>query len=342
MAESPHLTDKQLTTVREILDRVRAELATLAGDDQNTLHHARRHLMKRLEFDERGRPGDRKDLKLTLMAKQQGKCAICREQLPTKGSELDRKDAVLGYIEGTVDSSTMTATGRHRRQRTSARVLHKPLKRRRNLDSLLGVSMFNESSAIHRTRQERLSEQALALYRLLNDLPQNPAVTDTLDYILGAFYGLYRADASEFKDRSTAYVPEYHAHLANYAINLAEGKGMDSVWTAGFFFNSGIQRLAAAFDRVPKMLGADSKKRMGSVRKPTTAKERMTAVNPVPHRLWEKVYDEVNEFKHSPEGLAAGRSVTMDDAVSACAEVLDLLERSKEAITQKFPEPLHP
>ena len=40
---------------------------------------------------------DRKDVKLTLMAKQQGKCAICGEPLPAKGSELDRSDPVLGY-----------------------------------------------------------------------------------------------------------------------------------------------------------------------------------------------------------------------------------------------------
>jgi hypothetical protein len=99
LAESPHLTDEQLVAVREILDRVRTELATLAGGDQKTLHHARRYLMKRLEFDERSRPSDRKDVKLALMAKQQGKCAICGDPLPAKGSELDRKEAVLGYTE---------------------------------------------------------------------------------------------------------------------------------------------------------------------------------------------------------------------------------------------------
>ncbi len=99
MAESPHLTDEQLAAVRGILDRVRSELAALAGDEAKVLRHARRYLMKRLEFDERSRPSDRKDVKLTLMAKQQGKCAICGDPLPAKDSELDRHDPVLGYIE---------------------------------------------------------------------------------------------------------------------------------------------------------------------------------------------------------------------------------------------------
>lgn len=201
--------------------------------------------------------------------------------------------------------------------------------------------MDGQAVAIKKTTQEQLSINARLLHELLNELPQHPAVTDTLDYILGAIYGLCQADLNGFKNRPAAYVPEYHPHLANYAINLAEGRRMDSVWTAGFFFNSGIQRLAAVFDRIPKMLGAETRKMVGAKSKPT-ARGRMLEVNPAPHAHWEKVYGEVNAFKHDPEGLAAGRTVTMDDAVSACSEVLDLLVRSKESINRGFPEPKLP
>lgn len=99
MAESPHLSDEVLAQVRKILDRVRTELGVVSNGDAKTLHHARRYLMKRLEFDERGTPADRNKLKLTLMAKQQGKCAFCGEPLPPRDSELDRSDPVLGYTE---------------------------------------------------------------------------------------------------------------------------------------------------------------------------------------------------------------------------------------------------
>lgn len=99
MAESPHLADEVLNKVREVLDRVRAELTALSDGDAKTLHHARRYLMKRLEFDERSRPADRNKLKLTLMARQQGKCPDCGEPLPPRDSELDRTDPVLGYTE---------------------------------------------------------------------------------------------------------------------------------------------------------------------------------------------------------------------------------------------------
>jgi hypothetical protein len=90
------------------------------------------------------------------------------------------------------------------------------------------------------------------------------------------------------------------------------------------------------------MLGAMPTKKVGSEWKPTTAKDRMSAVNSAPHRHWEKVYDEVNTFKHNPTGRAAGRTVTMDDAVVACSEVLDLIVRSKATIMRNFPEPQLP
>ena len=200
--------------------------------------------------------------------------------------------------------------------------------------------MDGQAVAIKKTTQEQLSINARLLTSCLTSFPQHPAVTDTLDYILGAIYGLCQADLNGFKNRPAAYVPEYHPHLANYAINLAEGRRMDSVWTAGFFFNSGIQRLAAVFDRIPKMLGADQK---DGGREVETHRERSDVRGqPAPHAHWEKVYGEVNAFKHDPEGLAAGRTVTMDDAVSACSEVLDLLVRSKESINRGFPEPKLP
>lgn len=56
MPVSPHLNDELLQEVRGILDRVRAELNSISQGDAKTLHHLRRYLMKRLEFDERGTP----------------------------------------------------------------------------------------------------------------------------------------------------------------------------------------------------------------------------------------------------------------------------------------------
>lgn len=56
------------------------------------------NVMKQLEYDERGKPMERKVLKATLSARQNNKCAICDQPL-TKESELDRSVAHFGYTE---------------------------------------------------------------------------------------------------------------------------------------------------------------------------------------------------------------------------------------------------
>jgi hypothetical protein len=183
---------------------------------------------------------------------------------------------------------------------------------------------------------EQLDEHGLLLHKLFVQLPDHPAITDTFDYVLGALYGLVQANQIGFKDRSTHYVSVYRPHLANYALTVSTGHSLDSVWTAGFHFNSGIQRLASAFDRLPRMLGAKMKTSIKGKVRPTTAKERMAEMNPNPYQRWEKVYDEVNTFKHSPEGRAAGRTVTINDAVVAFGEMMRLISDRKAELAKRY------
>src|SRR5215469_17233104 len=113
------------------------------------------------------------------------------------------------------------------------------------------------------TIPQQLDEYGRSLHRLFLELPDHTAITDTLDYVLGALYALSQAHQLGFKDRSTHYVSVYRPHLANYALQISDGSVLNSLWLAGFNFNSGIQRLAAAFDRIPRMLGARMRKRAG-------------------------------------------------------------------------------
>jgi len=184
---------------------------------------------------------------------------------------------------------------------------------------------------------ELLDEYGRSLHNLFVELPDHPAITDTLDYVLGALYGIVQAHKLGFKDRLTQYVPVYRPHLANYALEVSKGRPLDPVWNAGFHFNSGIQRLAAAFDRVPQLLGARMKKTIRGKTRSTTARERMVEVNPNPCRHWETVYDEVNVFKHYPEGRAAGRTVSMNDALLAFGEMTQLILDKKGEIAKRYP-----
>src|SRR5579863_1127286 len=91
------LSDEQSAKANELLDFVRQRLAELSGGDAKVLHHMRRRIMKRLEFDERSSPAARRKLKDRKWKEQRGICALRSGDLPETESELDRIDPYGGY-----------------------------------------------------------------------------------------------------------------------------------------------------------------------------------------------------------------------------------------------------
>lgn len=174
--------------------------------------------------------------------------------------------------------------------------------------------------------KQRLQEQAKHLKRLLVDLPDHDAITDVFDYIVGAQYGLAKAIEIGFVDRVGTWHSTYRPHLPRYVEHIAAQESVNELWLAGFYFNSGIQRLAACFDRVPRLLQASGQ----------YARDRMKNVNNGSYGAWEKVYDEVNAFKHAVTGRAAGRTVTLEDAVQALEEMLTLLVNNEAKLAQTY------
>jgi hypothetical protein len=94
---STRLTDDQSNKANDLLDLVRRRLDELSGGDPKVLHHMRRRIMKRLEFDERSTPMARRKLKDQKWKEQRGVCVLCSEGLPETESELDRIDPYGGY-----------------------------------------------------------------------------------------------------------------------------------------------------------------------------------------------------------------------------------------------------
>ncbi|HEY2359667.1 MAG TPA: hypothetical protein VGK36_01025 [Candidatus Angelobacter sp.] len=187
-----------------------------------------------------------------------------------------------------------------------------------------------------KTIQEQLTNYGVSLHELFVDLPQHSAITDTLDYILGALYALSRAHDLGFRDRKSGHLSSYRPNLAKYALSISKSENINRRWMAGFYFNSSIQRIAAAFDRLPQMLKAKMEKRVAGKRKSTSARERMAEVNSAAFAHWQRVYDEVNAFKHSPEGRADGRTVLMDDALLAFQQMLGLIATSKPTLKSLY------
>jgi hypothetical protein len=91
------LSDEDRAAAIAILEELRARIAAVAGEDRERLFQVRRYILKRLEFDERGTPTQRRKLKDQKWKMQRGLCALCQGKLPERGAELDRFKAIDGY-----------------------------------------------------------------------------------------------------------------------------------------------------------------------------------------------------------------------------------------------------
>jgi len=97
-----NLSAEDLKHANELLKDIRSRLDGLAGGDPLLRFAYRRKVVKELSYDERGKPGARGKLKALKWGLQSRLCAHCREEMPLKYSELDRKSAVDGYtVENT-------------------------------------------------------------------------------------------------------------------------------------------------------------------------------------------------------------------------------------------------
>ena len=83
----------------QILEQTRSQIDAAAAADPDLCFQLRRYILKRLEFDERGTPTQRRKLKDLKRKFQRGLCYDCAQPLPAKGAELHRLQAVEGYTE---------------------------------------------------------------------------------------------------------------------------------------------------------------------------------------------------------------------------------------------------
>lgn len=89
---------------------VRATLEKASGGDSELLWALRRKLAKELTYLERGKPMQRRALKIRKRAEQGGLCANCCKPLPEE-AELDRTEAMLGY---TMENTRLVCHACHR------------------------------------------------------------------------------------------------------------------------------------------------------------------------------------------------------------------------------------
>jgi hypothetical protein len=100
---NPKLTSEQREALfSPLFELVKGKLQELSGGDEKLAWALRRKLAKELVYLERSTPAARNKLKALMWKKQNGICALCKQELEQNGSELDRFEAYFGYVESNV------------------------------------------------------------------------------------------------------------------------------------------------------------------------------------------------------------------------------------------------
>jgi hypothetical protein len=149
-----------------------------------------------------------------------------------------------------------------------------------------------------------------------------------LDDLLGAVYSLFYAIHHGFSERQNALAEPDIGAVSVRAKNMAqccvrtEGK-----WTAGFYVNNALFRIAAVYHRAMKIAAGELAMKILVAKASNLYKDR-TGEN------WEngalkKVCCEVNNLKHTKDGIIKGRDAGLMEAIQSAGELLAFIEAVK-------------
>lgn len=183
--------------------------------------------------------------------------------------------------------------------------------------------------------------KALAAYgarilRLLQSpqAEQNHYFVATLDDFLGVLYALILAKCNSRPFRGRRGPIEART-IVKRAEHVSEGRvRVSGNWLAGFYFNSALFRIAATYHRGLKVASG----------KETDHKITLWELLKIIHRAFpgwnheklDDIHNEVNDLKHSAEGLFRARRVDWEQAGTAVEQLLELFElwiTEKEIVT---------
>ena len=174
-----------------------------------------------------------------------------------------------------------------------------------------------------------LATSANRIAKLLNDqrVRADPDLAGSLDDFLGAVYALILARHGDFADRTVGPI-EVEA-VVRRAGDLGKGRvRLDGKWMAGFHFNSALFRCAAVYHRLLKIVVS---KRTTHDWAPQLRTEAANLYQQWRGSAWSSghihaIHEQVNDLKHTPQGVHNRRTVMYTDAVAAVSELLDLVE----------------
>lgn len=153
---------------------------------------------------------------------------------------------------------------------------------------------------------EKLSEAAK---ELLGINPRSKEGMAILGYALGAIYSIRKSIQYGYSDRTGENIyANYTGELSSVSKALSENAEIESNdWVSGYYFNSGLHRLAALNERATKFIYGKKDDLSSGVRR------------------------EVNRLKHDVDSVLSGRGVDVKNAVGVCLDVCKFLKAHNQS-----------
>ena len=148
-----------------------------------------------------------------------------------------------------------------------------------------------------------------------------------------------------FVDRTGSHISRrYRAELTLALKRLAAGNPLSREWLSGFYFNDGLFRLAALYERTLRLAtNSSDQTKFSRLRKRAVARGLMNSNEEF--SALDTVRNDVNDFKHIRDGLLVnGRKVKLAVVVQAAEEAHVLLTRAilKPADTESYGKGIEP
>jgi len=203
---------------------------------------------------------------------------------------------------------------------------------------------------------DRRSQIRLLFSQLSELIDKHPYLVHSWRFAVGALYALDKSYQYHV-ERSSYTQPDIHLTQVRQVISqIYMEQSPDQIWLAGFHFNAALMRIAALYERSLRSLLSESKynEKITVIRKgaPKDIKISEAHVNElapiVQERLFKsahikitaagKIRKEVNKLKHQVLGVLPQDAVTMEEAIEALREIMDLLcsPQSEQALTKLY------
>ncbi len=139
-----------------------------------------------------------------------------------------------------------------------------------------------------------------------------------LDDLLGAVYSLFHAIHCDFSERPNALAPEDIKSVLVRAEDMAQNRvRTEGKWTAGFYFNNALFRIAAVSHRSLKLYTNDAESRMPELVNKARKQYISATGQEWEHGSLRIVCDQVNKLKHTESGIIRGRNAGLKEAIEA-------------------------